>query len=125
PRGVVHGDENRFVGSRQRVAGFRNAKGVEVAADITRGVGLKATEQPVPAVGQLGDGLILGEGGTHANAPARSLVSESAAIQPDISTIGMPGPGWAAPPARYRPFTSGERLPGLNAPSHLPWLARP
>ena len=24
----------------------------------------------------------------------------SAAIQPDIITIGMPGPGWAAPPAR-------------------------
>ena len=30
-----------------------------------------------------------------------------AAIQPDIITIGMPGPGWAEPPARYKPRTSG------------------
>ena len=31
---------------------------------------------------------------------SESLWRESAAIQPDIMTIGMPGPGWAAPPAR-------------------------
>ena len=30
--------------------------------------------------------------------PSRS--SASAAIHPDIRTMGMPGPGWAAPPAR-------------------------
>ena len=54
---------------------------------------------------------------TAATRPARaSWSSASAAIQPDISTIGMPGPGWAAPPARYRPGRSRRRLPGLNAP---------
>jgi hypothetical protein len=31
---------------------------------------------------------------------ASSSSSESAAIHPDISTMGTPGPGWAAPPAR-------------------------
>src|SRR5262245_29922107 len=55
----------------------------------------------------------------------RSRSSASAAIQPDISTIGMPGPGCAAPPARYRPRTSRLRLDGLNAPTILPWLASP
>ena len=29
-----------------------------------------------------------------------SLSSASAAIQPLMRTMGMPGPGWAAPPAR-------------------------
>ncbi len=32
--------------------------------------------------------------------PPMSWSSASAAIQPDIMTIGMPGPGLAAPPAR-------------------------
>src|SRR5689334_13505783 len=35
-----------------------------------------------------------------APAPPISWSSVSAAIQPDIMTIGIPGPGWAAPPAR-------------------------
>ena len=55
--------------------------------------------------------------------PSRS--SASAAIHPDISTMGMPGPGCAAPPARYSPLTSGLRLAGLNAPNSRPWLASP
>ena len=37
---------------------------------------------------------------TVAPRPPPSRSSESAAIQPDIITIGMPGPGWAEPPAR-------------------------
>ena len=32
--------------------------------------------------------------------PRTSWSMASAAIQPDIITMGMPGPGWAAPPAR-------------------------
>ncbi len=43
-----------------------------------------------------------------------SWSSASAAIQPDISTIGMPGPGWAAPPARYSPVTSGDAVRRLE-----------
>src|SRR5207249_10379357 len=56
---------------------------------------------------------------------AASLSSVSAAIHPPIRTIGIPGPGCAAPPARYSPATSADRFAGLNAPSHLPWLASP
>ncbi len=69
-----------------------------------------------------------GEAGHALSGAALEVLSRSrlsAAIQPDISTIGMPGPGCAAPPARYSPARSRERLPGLNAPRNLPWLARP
>jgi hypothetical protein len=56
---------------------------------------------------------------------ATSASSESAAIHPDISTIGIPGPGCAAPPAKYSPGKSRDLFPGLNAPNSRPWLASP
>lgn len=48
-----------------------------------------------PATKRQADAWLVG-----ASAPTTSLSRLSAAIQPDIRTIGMPGPGWAAPPAR-------------------------
>ena len=54
-----------------------------------------------------------------ASARRSSWSSASAAIQPDISTIGMPGPGCAAPPARYRPVTSGRAVRRLERPEPL------
>ena len=57
--------------------------------------------------------------------PPMSVSIASAAIQPDIITIGMPGPGCAAPPHKYKPFTTRDRLPGLKAPVKVPWLAMP
>ena len=42
-----------------------------------------------------------------------------------INTIGIPGPGCAAPPAKYSPARSLRRLAGLKAPVNLPWLAKP
>src|SRR5262245_10067801 len=89
-----------------------------------RGAGVVVVDIGRPYAG-LTDAALRGIGLPAAFGAIPSWSSVSAAIQPDISTIGMPGPGWAAPPARYSPFTSRERLAGLNAPVHLPWLASP
>jgi hypothetical protein len=48
----------------------------------------------------------------------------SATISADISTSGMPPPGWAEPPTRYSPGTS-LRLAGLRSAALGPCDAVP
>ena len=48
-----------------------------------------------------------------------------AAIHPDISAIGMPGPRMRRAAGEVRPLNVRAPILGLNAPKNLPWLASP
>src|SRR5262249_42878429 len=141
PRRVIEHDDRRPAESRRRRSGLRDTYGVKVPGDVPASVAAEQAKQPPPARRQPPTREPVRAGGRGRPAPqptppaptvpgpsrdgVMSRARASAAIQPDISTIGIPGPGCAAPPTRYRPGTSGERLAGLNAPSQRPWLASP
>ena len=118
PRRMIQDHDQRAVAGVGGAPAAGQADGVKVFLQTVSRIAGEDADQPRPRARQDRDASGTGfrgrrvhaaspSGGAAAgfrrNAPrsaAPSRSSASAAIQPDISTIGIPGPGWAAPPAK-------------------------
>ena len=112
PRGMVGIDDDRAVRGQDGQRAARQPHAVEAARGVAAHVRAEQTNDAGRTCrphrfGWRHATLALGRSAASsataaglAPAPPTSWSSVSAAIQPDIMTIGIPGPGWAAPPAR-------------------------
>src|SRR5436305_14282672 len=104
---MVEKDDERAAGIARRQSAFQNAEPVKTATHAAAAVGseelhhagrnARLDRAPFCSSPRFHPAIANSRGCVE---PTVSRSSVSAAIQPDINTIGIPGPGCAAPPAK-------------------------